>query len=329
MITGGAGFVGSHLAGAYLEKGHEVHAVVREPSRQGRLRRLGREIVLHHFDLRSDLELKRCIRDVAPHVIYHLAASPRRREDTKFRDVTDYLSEDVQILINLLSAAANSGFPPSAVVRTGSLAEYGLAPSPYREDMREQPITVYAASLVAATHLVGALQRRLPFPVATARLALVYGPTQSTEYFVPWLIQGCLAGARSIVRRPDDRRDLIHVDDAVSALMQMGTVSLPRAAIINIATGAAPSMREVARQIIGTTGADPGLVEYGDGNPPHGASDLRGAPGLARQLLGWSARIPLEEGISRLIAWHRDGAVRAVDRSPAPGAREHNSMGAG
>ncbi|WP_159587194.1 NAD-dependent epimerase/dehydratase family protein [Chelativorans xinjiangense] len=329
MITGGAGFVGSHLACACLKEGHEVHAVVREPSRGDRLRRFERDIVLHRFDLRSDLELKWCIRDVAPQVVYHLAASLRRPEDMQFTDVTDCLSEDVQILVNLLSAAANSRVPPSAVVRTGSLAEYGLAPRPYREDMREEPITVYGAGLVAATHLVGALQRRLPFLVATARLALVYGPAQSTEYFVPWLIQRCLAGARSIVRRPDDRRDLIHVDDAVSALIQMGTVSLPKAAVINIATGVAPSMREVARQIIEITGADPGLVKYGAGNPLHGAPDLRGTPDLARQFLGWSARVPLAEGISRLVAWHRDSTACASYLERPSSAREHNSMGAG
>ena len=87
------------------------------------------------------------------------------------------------------------------MIRAGSLAEYGLAPLPTREEAREEPVTVYGASLVAATHFVGALQSRLPFSVATARLALVYGPSQSIDYLVPLLITRCLAGKNSIVNR--------------------------------------------------------------------------------------------------------------------------------
>ena len=88
-------------------------------------------------------------------------------------------------------------------------------------------MTAYGAGVVAATHLTAALQPRLPFRISTARLALVYGPAQSTDYLIPYLIQRCLDGLPSVVRRPDDRRDLIHVDDVVDGLLRLAEVELP------------------------------------------------------------------------------------------------------
>ncbi|MDZ5696476.1 NAD(P)-dependent oxidoreductase [Chelativorans sp. M5D2P16] len=328
MITGGAGFVGSHLVGACLEQGHEVHVVARAPERAERLRRFAGDIIQHDFDLRSEPDLRRCVREVAPEIIYHLAASPRRPADAAFTDARSYFGEDIQIVISLLSAAAQSSVPPSATICTGSLAEYGLAPRPYREDTREAPVTLYGAGMVAAAHLVAALQPRLPFPVATARLALVYGPGQSMDYFVPALVGRCLAGARFLVRRPDDRRDLIHVDDVVAALTQMASRPLPGAAVVNIATGIAPTMREVARQVVEATGADPGLVTFGRNSPEDGAPDLRGSPDRAARLLGWRARISLTDGIRRLVAWHREHVDRPGDRPTIPCWTETRGMGA-
>ena len=97
----------------------------------------------------------------------------------------------------LLAKASDAQHPPDRIVRAGSVSEYGSAPTPHREETREQPETVYAAGLVAAAHYVGALQSRLPFPVVTARLSLIYGPRQSTEYLVPYLITSCLDGVHA------------------------------------------------------------------------------------------------------------------------------------
>ena len=309
LITGAAGFVGSHLASACLKAGHQVHAVVRPGSSDERLRCLGDRIVHHLFDLRSEMELKSCLAEVVPNLIFHLAGSPRRAQQPRLGDARENIGEDLDCLIALLGAAADTHHPPDRIIRTGSLAEYGLAPLPYREDAREAPVTVYGAGLVAATHFVGALQSRLPFCVATARLALVYGPSQSVDYLLPALITRCLAGEVSIVRRPSDRRDLIFVEDAVAALLRMTAAPLPPAAVINISSGVAPTMREVAQLVIEQTGAEPDLIEYEHGSPPSGVADLRGSPERAHGLLGWQTRIALAEGLEQTVSWYRTHPV--------------------
>ncbi|WP_018185273.1 NAD-dependent epimerase/dehydratase family protein [Kaistia granuli] len=315
LVTGGAGFIGSHLVAACLAAGHSVHAIIRPGSDTQRLRPFDGRVTRHGFDLRDEDELKHCLGEVQPELIFHLAARPRRREDRSLDDVRDVAREDLLGLIGLLAAAAAAPRPASRLVRAGSLAEYGAAPSPYREDVREAPFTAYGAGLVAATQICAALQPRLPFPVATARLALTYGPAQSTDYLLPLLIQRCLAGEQTLVRHPTDRRDLVHVDDVIEALMRLGTASLPKAAIVNVASGLAPTMRQMAELVIAHTGADPASISYGDGHATSGAPDLRGSTDLARQWLGWQARIPLSEGIARTVTWYRASSVEADRRT--------------
>ncbi len=197
-------------------------------------------------------------------------------------------------------------------------------------DAREAPVTVYAAGLVAATRYVEALQPRLPFSVATARLALVYGPRQSTEYLVPWLITRCLAAEHSTVRQPMDRRDLVFVDDVVAALMLMTETRLSGATVINIASGVAPTMRELAELVIEKTGANPDLVECAHGSQPSEGGDLRPSPELAQRLLGWQARTALAEGLERTVNWYRTHAVheRAPETAAAAIAPKHATAGA-
>jgi len=327
LITGGAGFVGSHLVAACVAAGHEVHAVVRPASDDRRLKAVAGRIVQHRIDLRETLAVRHCVAAVCPELIYHLAARPRRPEAPDLGDARASIEEDLGCLVALIAAAAGASPPPRRFVRAGSLAEYGTAPAPYREDRREAPLGVYGAGLVAATHLCAALQRRVPFQLVTARLALIYGPAQSTDYLLPLLIRRCLEGEETFVHHPLDRRDLIHIDDVVEALLRLGAAPLPGGSLlVNIASGAAPTMRALATLIIAETGAVPDLIRFGDGQASSGAADLRGSTARARRILGWRARIPLPAGIARTVDWYRDQRIRIVPRAGQPEpARPHAS----
>ena len=137
-----------------------------------------------------------------------------------------------------------------------------------------------------------ALQARLPFPVITARLSLVYGPDQSDEFFIPSMIKQCLTGRASVVQNPHARRDLIYVDDAVDALQTIAESNLPGGTIVNIASGEAPTMAEVAHCILNATGGDPQLVSFKSQDRTNDV-DLVPSPLLAKELLGWSTRTGL------------------------------------
>lgn len=311
LITGGAGFIGSHLVARCIEQGDTVHVIARPETCLQRLQPLSGAYTLHILRLCDGPALRICFAQARPDQVFHLAARTRREMEPALADAVDSINEDLLDLIGLLATAAETQSPPRVLIRTGSLAEYGPSPAPYLESQREMPLTPYSAALVAGAHYAQMLQPRLSFPVITARLALIYGPGQSEDFLVPGLIRRCLAHEPSKIRRPRHRRDLLHVEDAVDALCRLGSTPLLGGGIVNIATGVAPTMYETAQLILNATRADPSLIEYDWAEVEDGIPDFRASPAKAHDLLGWSARIALPEGIDRTVAWFRDNRFSA------------------
>ena len=165
--------------------------------------------------------------------------------------------------------------------------------------------------LAAGTAMLGALKSELPFTAASLRLALIYGPLQSPAFLIPNLIEKLSSGVKVHIRNPEATRDLLYIDDALDALEEFN-LSLPDDLdCINICSGDAPSMRQVAEAVINATNADPSLVTYGDNAESDGAVELVGDASLAESLFGWRARTSLNDGLMRMI---RDGKDAANDR---------------
>lgn len=299
LITGCSGFVGSHLSSYFLARGDNVHAIVRGKGDGPR------GVTFHQSELNNPAGLDRCLATSRPDVVYHLATRTHWPLQDDLSDAAQSLQDDVGNLITLLAAVASSDKPLQTFVRAGSLAEYGPGPAPFSESQREQPISAYGAAIAAGTHYSQMLQSRLPFPVVTARLALVYGPGQSEDFLLPTLVSNCLKGIETVLQRPDDRRDLIDVRDAVRALALLGDAPPQGASILNVVTGIAPTMREVADLVVAATACDPALVRVNSDAVRGGTVDLRGAPDLMREQTGWYAEIPIASGIENLVDWNR------------------------
>ena len=281
LITGAAGFIGSHLARRVLAGRGEVHAVVRPDADTSRLSGDQGRLNVHRIDLLDPAAIADCLRKARPTRIFHLASATRRRDAADLSDAIGSVRSEIEPLLNLVQAAAAMPSSPAVLIRAGSLAEYGFVTAPPAEADRESPADAYSAGKVAGTHYLRMLQPRLLFPAMTARLGLVYGPGQAETFFAGSAFADCLAGREVHVRRPRDRRDLIHVEDVLDGFGALSARPRP-GAIVNVGSGVAPTMLETAERIAAAF-ARPGSVraDAPHGPPRHLMLDTRTAgPGL-------------------------------------------------
>ncbi len=318
LITGGTGFVGRHLAERLVTLGRDVHLLVRSEDALTRLGPLAERVTAWRGDLTDPESLERCVEGATAAMVYHLAArTDLRRTRPDLSDVGEVIASDVIGSMNLMTALAAASHPPAFLVQTGSLAEYGTGPFPSDEGQREQPISGYSAGLVMRTHLLQALQARLPFPASTFRLALVYGPGQRESFLVPALIDAFLEGRDFTIGNGEAARDVIHVDDVVDALVKAEGRADLEGEVINIGTGVEHPTADLGRLIAELMGARHHLTVENTprvGDQPH----FCGRVEKAKDRLGWRAGIALEDGLKRTIAWYRDRREALATANPEP-----------
>lgn len=306
LITGGAGFIGSRLAARHLLDGDVVHIV----TRPGSTKRAPDDVAVHAINLADPTEVAECLATARPTLIYHLASDSSRSYDPAAPLDRGSMMRDMDNLIALLGAIIAVRPELRSLVRAGSLAEYGEGTMPSTEDQREDPVAPYAAAMVAGAHYCRMLQPRLNFPVRTARLGLTYGPGQSRDFMVPWLIERCLDGQDSTLHAPSCRRDMVYVDDAVEGLRRLALSGHSGKEIVNIASGTAPTVREIAGHVARACGYDAARFRFGKGRT-RGAHTLWGVNTRAVELLGWRPTVQLVDGLARTVRAHRAERQRA------------------
>lgn len=310
LISGGSGFLGSHLVRRLVRAGARTHLLVRSTSSLARLADL--EVLPEHtrVELNDAPGLKACVKRVQPDVVFHLAGSTgdRGRVDGPGQDRADLGcgAYEVNLMgtLRVLQAVADAA-PRARIVRSGSIAEYGTGPVPFHEDQREQPASPYATSLVAAAHMAQAACRVAGLRVTTVRLAVTYGPGQSDQFLIPSLIRAGIEGRPYEVTSGDHTRDFIFVEDVVDGLLAAAATPALEGEIVNVGSGCETRVSDVAALIVRLTG---GRTRLRIGVRPPGGGEVQRLvfdPARARRLMGWQPRTALEVGLHRTIDWFR------------------------
>jgi len=316
LVIGGGGFIGSHLCRRWLDRGASVDILVHPETALDRLPEPGGRLTVHRAKLDDRAAIERCLASASADIVYHLATSTGHGSSRTAGGHPD----DIENLARLLEALSGARHTPHAFIRSGSIAEYGRGPLPFREEQQEQPLNSYALMMTEAVRRADLYRSRLPFPVITARLALAYGRGQSPAFLIPSLISRCLAGKPSTIDNPNDRRDLIHVDDVVDALRTIAEKAEHCPPILNICTGIAPTIREVAQFIRAMTGASARLLHFGEDRQEEGPLELRASPHLMDSTCRWQAAISWRQGIAQTI----EAFARAASRAETtPAIRQH------
>ena len=300
-MTGGAGFVGSHVVDALLGEGHEV--VVIDDLSTGDAARVSGEADLRELDIVDAAALDRVIDEARPDTIFHLAA--QSSVVASVRDPARDCAVNVQGTLNVLEAAGRCGAPVVFTSTGGALYGDG-APIPTREDQIPEPLSPYGASKWAAEGYVTTWSRSSGIPHAVGRLGNVYGPRQSPhgEAGVVAIFAHHLHTGQTpkVYGHGRPTRDYVYVADVVSALL----AAAGRSGTYNVATGVETDVMTIWRELqevavrveAGRSGVEPGRLEpeLADLRP----GELRRScldVGLAERELGWRAQVQISEGL--------------------------------
>ena len=305
LVTGAAGFLGSHLVRRLIREGADVHAIVRR-SGGWRLAETASQITEWVADVTDASAMLDCAKRTRPEIVVHLAGetAARRFIPGDWSAVERSIAVNLMGTLNLVRAAVEV---PSvrALVRAGGLAEYGNGPSPFEERQREEPLSPYSASQVASTHFCQMLQRHTEVAIVTLRPALVYGPAQAEDFFIPAVISAALRGEDFPMSSGVQRRDLLFVDDVVDAFVRAASLDGLKGAIFNVGSGDAVDMRGVAELIVALVGGRTHLIVGALQDQAAEALDLHADAHLSGLQLGWKPSTSLREGLDRTIDWYR------------------------
>jgi nucleoside-diphosphate-sugar epimerase len=312
LVTGGAGFIGSHLTEELLRRGHRVR--VADNLSTGKLRNLDHlaSVDFMEGDL-SEMSVARRASEGMDYVL-HQAAIPSVPRSV--RDPIASNRANIDATLNVLVAARDAGV--KRVVFAGSSSEYGDTPTlPKREDMPTAPLSPYALQKVVGTEYCRMFTRLYGFETVVIRYFNVFGPRQdpSSPYsgVISVFSTALIEGRQPIIYGDGQQtRDFTYVANVVDGVLRACEAANAAGEVINVACGTRISLNELLRVMNEIVGTKIQAI-YKDPRP----GDVRDSQAditKAKRLLGYTPIVSLEEGLRYTLDWCRAESAAAASR---------------
>ena len=299
LVTGGAGFQGSHLVARWLQGGHEVTVLnTYSEAAERAAAHLASDARLVWGSVTDKEIVHKTVR--GQDVVVHLAA--RISVDESIADPASILSVNVMGTFNVLEAVREEG---ARMVYASSCEAYGYAEPPVTEQSELRPHSPYAASKAAADRLCYAYYKTYGVDVTILRPCNIYGEGQKADRggaVIPTMVGRGLASQPIIVAGDgSQRREYMHVSDLVAAYDMFLNAPGHGGEIFNVGTGETVSIKQIADVVAGKLGVP---VEHHEARP--GEVPGFGLESSKARSLGFSPQVGFEEGLARYIEWRKD-----------------------
>jgi UDP-glucose 4-epimerase len=307
LVTGGAGFIGSHLVDALAARGDEVLVLddFSSGKRENLAGALEAGVSVTELDVADAQAVLEAIEGFRPESVFHLAAQIDVRRSMADPGFDARLN--VVGTVNVLEAGARAGASRLLFTSTGG-AIYGEGEErpdelPFAETAPCEPFSIYGQSKLAAEGYIDLYSRTRELPAGTVRLGNIYGPRQdpATEAGVVAIFCGLArdGGRPTVFGTGEQTRDYVHVADVVDALLAMEKTD--ERGPINVGTGVETSVLELADRIGKLSGRDDFEPEQAPARPGEIERTVLDT-NLATERLGWSAQRTIADGLESTLA---------------------------
>ena len=312
VVTGAAGFIGSHLCDRLLALGHKVVGIDSFADYYARaLKEQNLEALRAHPDFTFeeldlvDADLRRVLRGA--NVVYHLAGRPGVRPSWG-EQFDSYLRDNVLATQRLLESLKE--IPVDRLVFAGSSSVYGDAEMfPTKETALPRPVSPYGVTKLAAEHLTHLNTKNFGLPVVSVRYFTVYGPRQRPDMAFSRFMQAMVDGEPiEVFGDGEQTREFTYVSDAVEGTIKAATADVV-GQVVNLGGGSRVTINRVLATLedISRAKARRKTLPAAPGDPRHTGASIN----LARERLGWEPRVSLREGLTRQWEWFQASRSRA------------------
>lgn len=301
IVTGGAGFIGSHITDLLINAGHEVFVI--DDLSSGSLENLNKKAGFHKLDIRSE-ECRQLITQIAPDYLVHTAAQMSVRNS--MTDPAFDTSVNVYGIINILQAFQNSKLPHFVFLSTGG-AIYGEQESyPASEEHKKEPSSVYGLAKYVSELYLDLWCREFGLKYSALRLGNVYGPRQNPHGeagVVAIFYRKLLNGEIPMINGSGEQtRDFVYVKDVARAVFT--ALEQKAEGTFNIGTARETSVNELYRIISDTSGVVNIKPEYG---PAKAGEQLRSCIAIdkALKVFSWAPEYDINSGLKETAEWFK------------------------
>ena len=301
LVTGGAGFIGSHITKRLVNMGASVSVVVKYKSviDNIRLSAVWDDIVVIEADLRN-IDSMRQFKDKGYDIIFHLAAY--NHVGDSFLHVNEALMSNVIATANLLEFAPEYG----RFIYTSTSEIYGCQDSvPFHEDLTPSPISPYAIGKYAGELYARMKLHQTKRQIVCIRPFNVFGPYQSDRAIIPELIIKSLRNEPVETTEGNQSREFNYIDNIVDAFIATAQMDPPPKEVINIGSQEEATIRDLVKKIHKLSGSK---SELRIGSLPYRPTEIWKMCSdntRAERILGWKPKVSFDEGLKRTIEWFR------------------------
>jgi len=300
LVTGGAGFIASHIVDSYIKAGHEL-AVIDNLS-TGKANFVNPKAKFYKADIRDAEEMSRIIGEFRPEVINHHAAHIQ----VGYSVINPQFDAQNNVigLLNIMQAAKEIGIKKMIMASTGG-AMYGNQDTPFKDSMKEEPLSPYGVSKRAGELYLNYYHQEFKIPYTALRYANVYGPRQNAhgESGVIAIFSEMIAAGKQPIINGDGThtRDYVYVTDVTRA--NELALKTDFVGSINIGTTEETTTNEVYRQVVAEFGAKM-EEKHGPARPGEQITSSLDYS-RAKEVLGWEPTIKFNDGVKKVVAWYQ------------------------